>query len=40
MLEVEKKAINIELLTLVSDLMVKSTLKNTQKYFCGMHGMS
>ena len=37
MLEVAKKAINIEL---VSDFMVKSTLKNTQKYFCGMHGMS
>ena len=25
---------------LVSDFMVNSTLKNTRRYFCGMHGMS
>ena len=25
---------------LVSDFMVNYMLKNTQRYFCGMHGMS
>ena len=30
----------VELLMLVSDLVVNSTLKNTQRYFCGMHGKS
>ena len=30
----------IELLMLVSDFMVNSMPKNTQRYFCGIHGMS
>ena len=30
---------NTELLILVSDFMVNSTLKNTQSYLCGMHEM-
>ena len=32
--------LNIELLILVSNFMVNSMLKNTQRYFYGMHGMS
>ena len=31
---------NIELLILVSDFIVNSILKNSQRYFFGMHGMS
>ena len=31
---------HIELLILASDFMVNSRLKNTQRYFCGVHGMS
>ena len=31
---------NIELLILVSDFMVNSVLKSTQRYFCVIHGMS
>ena len=34
------KASNIELLMLVLDFKVDYRLKNTQRYFCGMHGMS
>ena len=30
----------IELLMLVSAFMVNSVLKNTQRYFCGIYGMS
>ena len=35
MLQVNK----IESLMLVLDFMVNATLKNTQTYFCGIHGM-
>ena len=35
--EVASRASNIEMSMLVSDLMV---MKNTQRYFCGMYGMS
>ena len=31
---------NIELLRLVSDFKVNSRLKNIQRHFCGIHGMS
>ena len=30
---------NMELLMPVSDFMVNSMLKNTQKYFCEIHGI-
>ena len=30
----------IELSMLFSDFMVNSRLKNTQRYFCGIHGIS
>ena len=31
---------SLKLLMLVSDFMVNPMLKNTQRYFCGMHRMS
>ena len=34
------RANKIELLILISDIMVTSSLKNIQWNFCGIHGMS